>query len=238
MCELHVVSVVTAVSVGVWPQGKPGEPVVQYRPRSIWRGDLMQNWCEPQGHEEFIQSMLSSVCACSTPQQIGLFSWSLSLWLTVSSSLPDVVLDSVCFTQRTNIKNSGLPNSFTDAVKEFKCFIELPGWEEKKPSFSMTLCNSSSPLNPFITTYYHWQIQITVRTHNKSLTRIWNWRLEHFFCLFQWLTLRELLLPVYLTAWTHSSLILYYLLYSYLITSIWMMYIYIFKLFINGYILW
>lgn len=217
MCELHVVSVVTAVSVsvGVWPQGKPGEPVVQYRPRSIWRGDLMQNWCEPQGHEEFIQSMLSSVCACSTPQQIGLFSWTLSLWLTVSSSLPDVVLDSVCFTQRTNIKNSGLPNSFTDAVKEFKCFIELPGWEEKKPSFSMTLCNSSSPLNPFITTYYHWQIQITVRTHNKSLTRIWNWRLEHFFVFFS-----DLLWENFCSQfiWQHEPIVHLYYIISYIDT--------------------
>lgn len=156
-----------------------------------------------------------SVCACSTPQQIELFSWTLSLWLTVSSSLPDVMLDSVCFTQRTNIKNSGLPNSFTDAVKEFKCFIELPGWEEKKPSFSMTLCNSSSPLNPFITTYYHWQIQITVRTHNKSLTRIWNWRLEHFFVFFS-----DLLWENFCSQfiWQHEPIVHLYYIISYIDT--------------------
>lgn len=53
------------LSVGVWPGGRPGEPAPQYNPQFIWWGHLMQNWCGPQGHGEFIASMLGSAVRCS-----------------------------------------------------------------------------------------------------------------------------------------------------------------------------
>lgn len=105
--------------------------------------------------------------------------------------------------------------------KSLSVLLSCQVGKKKKTSFSMTLCNSSSPLNPFITTYYHWQIQITVRTHNKSLTRIWNRRLEHFFVFFS-----DLLWENFCSQfiWQHEPIVhLYYLLFWYLITSIWVM---------------
>lgn len=37
MCvhKQYAVCAVTAISVGAWPQGKPGEPVLQHNPQSI-----------------------------------------------------------------------------------------------------------------------------------------------------------------------------------------------------------
>lgn len=119
MCEQYVVCVFTAVSVGVWPQGKTrwASAAAQSPVYLMRRPHAKLMWTSrSQGvHSEHAQ--ISPRLQHTAANRTVLLD---SVGLTVSSSQPDVILDSIWFSLGcANFKTSVLPASpfcFTDAV--------------------------------------------------------------------------------------------------------------------------